>query len=387
MSEQSSRKKVMVASPSCGLLSLPDEVVINCLARVSRLGQAALSVVSKSYRSVVVSPELYETRSRMGLSEECVYVFLDTPLDTNPRWFILRRGKEESFSNNRLIPIPSFPTPPAASFVPFGWGIYVIGGMIDAVHTSRVSFLDCRTHKWSHVPSMGVARAYAKAGVLDGKIYVMGGCEDKDPSNWAEFFDPKMQTWSRLFIPVPVMDQGISKVIRRDCWSFNFLTVQGMWNHLNTRDACVVDKLLYCCDIFGRITWCDPWSGVKKGRMEWNKVYGLDALQGSFHWKSRSISFGGEMADVWHCHMLKCGYTNGLQGLLPGFKLTKSGGNIVIFWDLLVEETLQIWCAEISLERRDGGQIWGTFQSSDVVLTIDPPLNCFQVLYSVNVNV
>ncbi|VVB13667.1 unnamed protein product [Arabis nemorensis] len=122
--EQSCRKKTKETSlsPSCGLSCLPDEMALDCFARVSRIDHASLSTVSKIYRSLVVSAEFYETRSRMGCKEECVYVYLDTPSHPNPRWFILRQGKGESFADNRLIQLPSFPTPEAASFVSLGWG-------------------------------------------------------------------------------------------------------------------------------------------------------------------------------------------------------------------------------------------------------------------------
>ncbi|ESQ46287.1 hypothetical protein EUTSA_v10000490mg [Eutrema salsugineum] len=361
--EQSRRKKRSLASSSYGFSSLPDELVLDCFARVSRMDHAALSLTSKSYRSLVISPELYETRSQMGFMEGCIYVCLDTLLRSNPRWFILWRRKQKT---------------------------------TDSMLTSRVSFLDCRTHTWSQVPSMGVARTEAKAGVLDGKIYVMGGCccdDYEDPLNVAEVFNPKMQTRSRVLITEPVINNKVSVVVRPDSWFINFRSEEGKWNDLNIRDACVMDRLLYCCDYLGRIMWCDPWSGVRNGRMEWNKVYGLDdtlQLLGFFLSGSRSMCFDGEMSVVWHCYMLKRGYTNGFQDLLPGFKLSISGGKIVIFWERLVEEnenpkSRQIWCAEITVERRKGGQIWGMVQWSNPVFTIDPSL--FHFMSSVNVNV
>ncbi|KAL1200217.1 putative F-box/kelch-repeat protein [Cardamine amara subsp. amara] len=63
-----------------------------------------------------------------------------------------------------------------------------------------------------------------------------------------------------------------------------------------------------------------------------------------------------------------------LDDLLPGYKLSSSGSNMLLFWDVLGREKLEIWCAEISLERRrELGQIWGNIEWSEAIITLDPP--------------
>ncbi|CAA7023936.1 unnamed protein product [Microthlaspi erraticum] len=42
-------------------LPLPDDLLLSCFARVSRLHYPTLSLVSKSFRSLLASPELYQT--------------------------------------------------------------------------------------------------------------------------------------------------------------------------------------------------------------------------------------------------------------------------------------------------------------------------------------
>lgn len=386
--EQSRRNMRSVVSPPCELMSLPDEMVLNCLARVSRSDLGALSLVSKSIRSLVSSPEMYETRSRMGTREECIYVSLEATCNSDPAaWFILRRGKGTT-KKSRLVPItnPPSPTPTGATFVSLGWGIYVMGGRISAVETSRVWFLDCRSHTWSELPSMRVARYEAKAGVLDGKIYVMGGCVDEDP----EVFDPNTRTWSRVVIPEPViLSKEVTEVIGPDSYSYEFRSEEGMWNDFFLEDDCcatMIDRLLFSLDICGKIMWCDPWSGVKKGKMEWYKVKGLEDLQGFLKFDFRNeiaIYLLGDNSDVWHCYMLNRGYKHGLLGLVPGFKLSKSGGNIVIFWGVVVgPKRMQVWCAEVSPEMRQDGQVLGIIQGIDHVFTVDPDQ---YVLSSINV--
>ncbi|CAF2067262.1 unnamed protein product, partial [Brassica napus] len=71
---------------------------MRCMALLPRSDHATLSRVSKRYRSLVASPELYEIRSQLGYS--CFYVCLSVhgPYST-PRWFIISREKT-SISNN-----------------------------------------------------------------------------------------------------------------------------------------------------------------------------------------------------------------------------------------------------------------------------------------------
>ncbi|EFH45264.1 hypothetical protein ARALYDRAFT_353131 [Arabidopsis lyrata subsp. lyrata] len=49
--------------------SLPDEIVLSCLARVPRSDYASLSLASKCLRSIVVSPEIYDVRSLIGCGD------------------------------------------------------------------------------------------------------------------------------------------------------------------------------------------------------------------------------------------------------------------------------------------------------------------------------
>ncbi|CDY17338.1 BnaA10g09720D [Brassica napus] len=182
---QEKRQRKEEASPiSC----LSDDLVLNCLARVWRSDHEALSLVSKSYRSLVASPDLYKIRSLIGRTETYVYVCLRIPTSVpSLRWYILRRRKTLDASD--LVPIPSLPSQPveASSVVVLDSSIYVIGGLIDGEkRTSDVWSLDCRTHVWHPVPSMEAARAYGAAGVVDGKIYVFGGCDVHD--DWIKRF-------------------------------------------------------------------------------------------------------------------------------------------------------------------------------------------------------
>ncbi|KAG7578570.1 hypothetical protein ISN45_Aa03g027520 [Arabidopsis thaliana x Arabidopsis arenosa] len=95
------RKKEASPSSSSGFLhSLLEAVAISCLARVSRLDHAALSLVSKTCLLMVLSSELYQTRSLTAYAEKFLYVCFCMPTDETPRWFILRPTKDAASGND-----------------------------------------------------------------------------------------------------------------------------------------------------------------------------------------------------------------------------------------------------------------------------------------------
>ena len=66
------------------------------------------------------------------------------------------------------------------------------------------------------VPKMTVARDNAIAGILDGKIYVMGGFSIYESKNWAEVYDTKTQTWESLPDPgVQLRNSTLTKMEER----------------------------------------------------------------------------------------------------------------------------------------------------------------------------
>ncbi|CAA7020969.1 unnamed protein product [Microthlaspi erraticum] len=186
--------------PSFSLL--PDEITVDCLARISRSYYPTLSTVSKGFRSLLSSSELYAARSHLGNTEKCVYICLSDPSHQHPQWFRLwtnpnRNKKKKKTIGRLLVPLPNYTLPslPSLTTVAVGSEIYAIGGPVNRAPSSAVRVLDCLSHTWRDAPSMNVARSYAWTCVYDGKIYVFGGEEDEP---WAEVFDTKTQVWKRL---------------------------------------------------------------------------------------------------------------------------------------------------------------------------------------------
>ncbi|XP_010444894.1 PREDICTED: F-box/kelch-repeat protein At4g39560-like [Camelina sativa] len=297
--------------------SLPDDLLLSIFARVSRLDYPILSLVSKSFRSLLASPHLYETRSLLGRTESCLYVCLKLPPDFNTTWFTLCRRPDQthkqkkSMGRNLLVPFPSLESPPvhSSNLVAVGSKIYNIGE--DAKSSSTVSILDCKSHTWCEAPKMLVERSYPVFHVVDGKIYVAGGCEEEcKSSNWMEVFDSKKQTWELVSCPLVV----------------------GWVNH--RRKSAVIDGNIYLYNVLycyaKGIIWYNPKVGIW---FELKSFIGLPKFDDHVGVKVKMAEYGGKMVIFWDKYLPSSGYKNKV-----------------------------IWCAVIAFEKRDNNSqdIWGS---------------------------
>ncbi|XP_010489731.1 PREDICTED: F-box/kelch-repeat protein At5g51250-like [Camelina sativa] len=81
--------------------SLPNDLVLIIVARVSVLYYPALSLVSKSFRSLLASPELYKVRSLLGHTEICLYVCLKMKPYKTHTWFTLCRKPDRTLTSSK----------------------------------------------------------------------------------------------------------------------------------------------------------------------------------------------------------------------------------------------------------------------------------------------
>jgi len=318
--------------PPTSFSSLPDDVALDCRARISRFHYPTLSLVSKGFRTLIASPELEATRSFIGKPENHLCVCLRLYKNPNPLWFIF-----SPIPKQKLKPIvPWFPNqqyPQYPTVVSNGSQIYIIGGFVRRRRSNRVSIFDYRTYQWRRLPKMRQPRVYPAASVIDGKIYVIGGFRGSMPTdieNSGEVYDPKTNTWEPILLTS--LDLTVQNVFKK--------------KHYFTTKAClVINKvscLLYVSD--GKLYWREDKEGF-----ECRKVYGL-AEQSSNLFRVVANSGGGGRVTVWWKSM-----TKGCE-----------------FDCLLTEECeTKIWCAEISLERRGLRELRGFVEWSKEVFTID----------------
>ncbi|CAA7045694.1 unnamed protein product [Microthlaspi erraticum] len=325
--------------------SLPHDLILSIIARVPRSYYPYLSLVSRSFQSLLASPELYETRSLLQRTESCLYVCLQFPTDPNPYWFTLCRS---------------------SCLVSLGSNIYKIGGHINQENlpfrSTNVSILDCRSHTWHKAPSLLVERCLPIARAVDGKIYVVGGNEDNGLESWdhIELFNPQTQTWHHvpkhnltvhwgIFHKVACVEGKFHLMIGEKCVAYNekesrWDVVEGkMLEHCirsltQVVSYCTVENVLYryYCYQVGEFRWYDT-----KKRL-WKKVKGMVGLPKlDNRCCIRLADYGGKMAVLWDKDSSSCG---------------------------VKEKTL--WCMEIALEKRGGDEIWGTVEWKDGVLPV-----------------
>ncbi|CDY09304.1 BnaC03g63340D [Brassica napus] len=266
------------APPSCPSFSLfPDEIFVNCLARISRMYYPTLSIISKSFRSLLSSTELYTARSHIGTTEQCLYVCLSDESYQSPQWFTLCINpnrtltvstiKKKKTVGKSLAPIPSSSDFPSTEL-----------SMPKCTRpSSAVRILDCRTHTWRDAPSMIVPRNHALTCFYDGKIYVMGGCGELEEP-WAEVFETNTQTWK------PLSDPGTEI---RNIGSCTFYTIK---------------------EIKGKIFFWNP-----------NRAYAYDTSQDN--WES--------YAELWES--TTCLIDGGVHYAFYHFRWTKDGGD----WEVM----------------------------------------------------
>ncbi|KAL0731190.1 hypothetical protein Bca4012_027284 [Brassica carinata] len=359
-----------------------------------------------------------------------IYLCLRIPQDPNPSWFTLSLKALDW----RLVPVRSYFYQPldASSMVAHGCGIYVMGGRIGRRASSSVMILDCRSNTWTTLPSMGVARYSAAAGVVDGKIYILGGCDDRsvvtgalgggqvfflvgqrwqltglyrlldfssgvsfkyiECNRWGEVFDPKKQIWDALPMPPPhsSLPSMYESIVIKDEEEKEKLVAM---NGARTFVSYIPSESKWKKG--GRILWCEAheWERPETTDvMEWREVMGLESLRETLA-ASKLVNYGGRLGDLWESNkpiMLAAGFEiTELDEEFPGHKLSNSGNNMLIFWDVLAPNKLEIWCAEVSLDRhKETCEIRGNIVWSEAIMTLDPPpnrLHC-QILYALPLN-
>ncbi|KAK3230804.1 hypothetical protein Dsin_002685 [Dipteronia sinensis] len=220
--------------------SLPDELSIQILARLPRICYFNLRLVSRKWKATIMNPELFIVRKELGMREEWLYVLTKVEDDRllwhaldplSRKWqrlpplpSVINDEEESRSSSSGLwmwnMVAPSFkiaeilrgwlgwkdtsdPMPFCGCSIGAVDGcLYVLGGFSRTSTVRCVWQFDPILNSWSEVASMSIGRAYSKTGILNNKLYVVGGVSrgqgGLNPLQSAEVFDPCTGTWSEV---------------------------------------------------------------------------------------------------------------------------------------------------------------------------------------------
>ncbi|CAH2071108.1 unnamed protein product [Thlaspi arvense] len=278
------------------MMSLPYDLIVDIVARVPSCYYPKISLVTKSFQSLVTSPELYTRRSLLGCTEHCLYLVLY--IDNECRLCILRR----KVNRNRLVIIGSPPLMvPHEKYVAVGSKIYVVNGSLDDYGTSCI---DCRSHTVQPISAIPKRMEDVKvAEIIDGKIYVINSEGVMVLDTQTQKWDPAMKKTDAelgciLLTHSVVMEHKI--YVRYGYNSFVYEPKENKWESdemLNSEEwenACVVHDVLYYYDINVKaLRSYDP-----KQRC-WRAVRGVEELlsKTAGSWGSETVSFVMNLAN------------------------------------------------------------------------------------------
>ncbi|KAM3206263.1 hypothetical protein ACQJBY_061751 [Aegilops geniculata] len=208
---------------------LPDEISLQILARMPRVRYLSSKGVSRSWKAAITGAELYRVRKELRVDEEWIYILSKAgdgklswhafdPLSS--RWQRLPLMPGVARGGSRLGGLVSAgirisgvirgllgqedwldKIPFCACAVGTVDGcLYVLGGFYRATAIKSVWKYDPAVNLWQEVSSMSSARAFGRTGLLNNKLYVVGGVIREEtglaPLQSAEVFDPATGIWA-----------------------------------------------------------------------------------------------------------------------------------------------------------------------------------------------
>ncbi|KAF8107698.1 hypothetical protein N665_0118s0062 [Sinapis alba] len=165
--------------------SLPEDIIIDCISRVPRRYYPTLSLVSKYFRSLITSHELYARRILLARTEHCLYVTIsktDSNDTDDDRLYTLRQNFNSPDKKYSLVPIFVIPDE-------------------ESLSSTDTLLIDCRFHTAQHLPSMPneVGSSVYKYSSVDVKgVELMTG-EDVKLSRTVIYGEKVVVFWQKEF--------------------------------------------------------------------------------------------------------------------------------------------------------------------------------------------
>ncbi|KAL3682285.1 hypothetical protein R1sor_000307 [Riccia sorocarpa] len=228
---------------------IPDDVTKSCLALIPREDFPSIRRVSKAWLNHVRSQESYNTRKDAGTLEEWLYMLTITPDMKNYVWEVL---------NPKLKEWKPLPCPPevrdGGKTVVYNEKLMLIGGVSrieGKVASTDVFIYDPIIDRWIEGASLNEPRYQHACGVVDGKLYVLGGYGPNDKGiSSMEVYDPEKNEWK------------LSTPLKRPRWGCFAAGVEGKLYVLGGRSS-FTPGYYRCIDVFDPAT--GKWTELKNG--------------------------------------------------------------------------------------------------------------------------
>lgn len=139
----------------CGL---PDDIAISCLARIPRSYHAAPRCVSKRWRDLMGSKELYSYRRKHNLDETWIYALCRDKYDQTCCYTLDPSSSRRSWKPIQGIP-PRILKRKGVGIAVLGKKVYLLGGCGWCEDASdEVYCYDASMNSWSEAASLPIAR-------------------------------------------------------------------------------------------------------------------------------------------------------------------------------------------------------------------------------------
>ena len=141
------------------------------------------------------------------------------PGDDDPRWRRIATPNNEHYGYTDAYEAKGA----GASVATEGNNFYIVGGDEDwrSKGSAAIEKFDVEEQKWNFVTNMSFARRETGVAVLDGKIYVTGGFDEKGKKrlNDVECYDISSKTWYLLSMDRSLLLEEASLALKSMMWT------------------------------------------------------------------------------------------------------------------------------------------------------------------------
>ncbi|XP_074568392.1 F-box/kelch-repeat protein At2g44130-like [Curcuma longa] len=195
---------------------LPDDVALDCIARVTVRFHPGLRLVCRCWRDLVTASDFYRRRERIGAAEDLIFLVQackggdceddeaeegekSCGIGSKPPAYGLSAYNVTRESWHRVATSEAVPL--FAQIVSVGRKVVLLGGWDPASldPTAEVRVLDPATGGWRRRTPMAEPRSFFACGAVGRRVFVAGGHDaQKNALRTAETYDPSADEWAAL---------------------------------------------------------------------------------------------------------------------------------------------------------------------------------------------